>query len=125
MPVLAASNMPTIVTDIPRPPRKDPKRLLRVSSNSSAMRARCSVTPMKTNSGTAISVSLVMMPKMRFGKPSSRASLKPPPMTPIPAKINAVPPSVNATGKPASNTRMTETNNSAATHSIVICLAAF
>ena len=119
MPVLAASNMPTSVTEIPRPPRKLPNSPLRVSSSSSAMRARSSVTPMNTNSGTATSVSLLMMPKMRFGSPSNRASLKLPPRTPNAAKIKAVPPSVKATGKPASNTTMTVRNSSAATHSML------
>ena len=83
------------------------------------MRARSRVTPMKTNSGTATSVSLVMMPKTRFGRLSNSASLKLPVNVPTVAKISAVPPRVKATGNPASNTRMTATNSSAATHSTV------
>ena len=117
IPVLAASNMPISVTEIPSPPRRLPRRALIVSSKSSAMRARSSVTPMKTNKGTATSISLVIIPNRRLGSPNSRASLKLPPSTPRPAKISAVPPSDSATGKPASSTRITTPNSSAATHS--------
>ena len=67
MPVLAASSMPTSVTEIPSPPLRRPNSPDSVLSRSSAMRERSSVTPMKTNSGTAISVSLFMMPNSRFG----------------------------------------------------------
>ena len=73
---------------------------------------------MKTNSGTAISVSLVMMPKMRLGRPDRNACSKPPPMTPPSAKISAVPPSENATGKPASSNNTTLANINSATISI-------
>ena len=118
MPVLAASNMPTIVTEIPSPPRRLPNSRLKVSSSSSAILARSRVTPMNTNRGTATSVSLVMMPKIRFGSPDNSASLKTPVTTPAAANSNAVPPSVKATGKPASSTTMTVRNNSSATHSI-------
>ena len=38
-----------------------------VSSSSSAMRERSSITPMKMNSGIASSTSLVITPKMRCG----------------------------------------------------------
>ena len=62
MPVLAASSMPTSVTEIPSPPRRGPNSIAMVSSRLSATRERSSITPMKTNSGTAISVSLVMTP---------------------------------------------------------------
>ena len=62
MPVLAASSMPTTVTEIPRPPRRGPKSMAMVSSRFSAIRERSSITPMKTNSGTAMRVALVMMP---------------------------------------------------------------
>ena len=73
---------------------------------------------MNTNSGTATSVSLLMIPKIRFGSPDSSASLKLPVTTPAPANRSAVPPSVNATGKPASNSPITVRNRSPATHSI-------
>jgi hypothetical protein len=73
---------------------------------------------MNTNSGTATSVSLLMMPNTRLGRPDSSASLKVPVTTPTAAKIRAVPLRVNATGKPASSTRITEKNSRSATHSI-------
>jgi hypothetical protein len=62
MPVLAASSMPTTVTEMPSPPRMGPNSSDMVSSRFSATLERSSITPMNTNSGTAISVSLVMTP---------------------------------------------------------------
>ena len=62
MPVLAASSIPTSVTDMPSPPRSLPNSRVRLSSRLSAIWARSSVTPMNTNSGTAMSVSLLMIP---------------------------------------------------------------
>ena len=62
MPVLAASNMPTTVTEMPSPPRSGPNNSAMVSSRFSATRERSSITPMKTNSGTAIRVALVITP---------------------------------------------------------------
>jgi hypothetical protein len=62
MPVLAASSMPTRVTEMPSPPRSGPNRRAMVSSNCSAILDRSSMTPMNTNSGTAIRVKLSMMP---------------------------------------------------------------
>ncbi len=56
MPVLAASNMPTSTTEIARPPLKLPNNRDMVVSNSSAIFERSSMTPIKTNSGTAIKI---------------------------------------------------------------------
>ncbi len=67
MPVLAASSAPTTQTEIARPPRMVPNSRDIDSSRSSATRDFSSITPMKTNSGTASIVWLFMMPKMRFG----------------------------------------------------------
>ncbi len=61
MPVLAASSMPTRVTEMPSPPRRRPNSIAMVSSRFSATRERSSITPMNTNSGTAISVVLIMI----------------------------------------------------------------
>ena len=99
IPVLAASSMPTIVTEMPSPPRSEPNNALSVSRSSSAIRARSNVMPIKTNSGTAISVSLVMMPKSRLGKPARNALSKPPPTTPANANKSAVPPRRERDGK--------------------------
>ncbi len=67
MPVLAASSAPTTQTEIARPPRMVPNRRDIDSSRSSATLDFSSITPMKTNSGTASIVWLFMMRKMRFG----------------------------------------------------------
>ncbi len=121
IPVLAASNIPTSVTEMPRPPRKVPNRPLRVSSSSSAMRALSRVTPINTNKGTATRVSLFIMPKTLFGRPDNRASLNSPAITPMAAKISATPPSVNATGNPASKTMITVKKRSRAAQSMTTC----
>ena len=61
-PLAAASSVPTIATEMPRPPRSVPNSRPMVSSSSSAMRERSSITPMKMNSGIASSTSLVITP---------------------------------------------------------------
>ena len=65
MPVEAASRAPTMVTDIPSPPRSVPNSLPIDVSNSSATLERSSMTPINTNSGTAMSTVFVIVPKMR------------------------------------------------------------
>ena len=62
IPVEAASSAPTHVTAIPRPARIPPSNSPIVVSSSSAIRERSSMTPMKTNNGTAIRRSFVMIP---------------------------------------------------------------
>ncbi len=57
MPVVAASSAPTKTTEMPRPPGTGPKSCAIVISRSSAIFERCSVMPMKTKSGIAMSVS--------------------------------------------------------------------
>jgi hypothetical protein len=49
--VLAAISIPTRITEIPSPPRRDPNSIAMVSSRFSATRERSSITPMNTNSG--------------------------------------------------------------------------
>ena len=111
MPVEAASSAPTTDTEMPRPPRRLPNSRPMVSSNSSATLERSSITPMKTNSGTAISNSLVIAPpKILDGSAPKREKSNTPKIHPIPAKISAVPASVNATGNPAIRNRHTTTN---------------
>ena len=61
-PLAAASSTPTITTAMPSPPGSAPNRRPMVSSRSSAMRERSSITPMKMNSGIASSTSLVITP---------------------------------------------------------------
>ena len=68
IPVEAASNAPTAITESPMPPRRPPKRRPMASSSSSATFERSSITPMKMKSGTAISTSFhIALPKMRCG----------------------------------------------------------
>ena len=98
MPVLAASSTPTSSTARPKPPGSAPHSRLIASSRSSATRERCSVTPMNTNSGTAIRMSLVMMPKTRDGSVSSKAGSNTPASAAAPATKSETPASVNATG---------------------------
>ena len=69
-PVEAARRAPTKITEIPKPPRTFPKSLPIVSSNSSAILERSSMTPMKTKSGTETNTSLVIKPIYR---PASEA----------------------------------------------------
>ena len=62
IPVDAASSAPTTLTAMPSPPRSRPISSAMVSSSASASFERSSITPMKTNNGTAMSRSFVMMP---------------------------------------------------------------
>ena len=62
MPVVAASIVPTTTTGIAIPPGNRPKTSAIVSSSCSARPDLSSTTPMKMNSGTAISVTLVIAP---------------------------------------------------------------
>ena len=62
MPVEAASSAPTIVTDMPSPPRRLPNSFAISSSSSSAIFAFSRIAPIKMNIGTAISVELVIAP---------------------------------------------------------------
>jgi len=62
MPVEAASNAPTRITEMPKPPRIRPKSRPIVVNSCSAIPDRSSITPMKMNKGTATSTSLVMKP---------------------------------------------------------------
>ena len=62
MPVLAASNMPTMTTEIPRPPGNFPNTIAIFLSKSSAMRLRSNIVPMNTNSGTANKFWLINKP---------------------------------------------------------------
>ena len=63
IPVEAASTAPTAITEIPSPPRIWPNSRPIVSSSCSAMRERSSITPIKTNSGTATRTSFDITPK--------------------------------------------------------------
>src|ERR1043166_5351576 len=100
-PFAAASSTPTSTTEIPRPPGNAPNSRPIVSSRSSAMRERSSITPMKMNSGMASSTALVITPKRRCGSAPRRPTSMAPNAWPISAKARDTPPSVSATGYPA------------------------
>ena len=97
-PLAAASSTPTRITEKPRPPGSAPNRRAIVSSKSSAMRERSSITPMKMKSGMASSTSLVMTPKMRSGNAPSSARFITPAAEPETANSSDKPASVSATG---------------------------
>ncbi len=110
MPVLAAIRAPTSITARPSPPGTRCKICASACSNWSASRERSSITPMKTNTGTATRVSLLMMPNTRLGNASRKTASKVPVAMPMPANNRATPASVNATGKPAISASATPAN---------------
>ena len=57
IPVVAASNAPTKITDMPNPPGIGPKSWPIVTNKSSAILERCNIIPIKMNNGIAIRVS--------------------------------------------------------------------
>ena len=65
---------------------------------------------MNTNSGTATRVSLLMIPNSRLGMVPRNDTSNTPARAPPRANSNAVPPSVKATGKPASSRSTTQAN---------------
>ena len=97
IPVLAASNIPTIVTEIPNPPFIEPKSIDMVSRSPSAILDFSNITPIKTNRGTAINTSLFMMPNKRLGIASRKTESKWPVSAPMPANRRPVPARENAT----------------------------
>jgi len=56
IPVLAASNIPTRVTDTPKPPLNRPSKIDIAFNRFSAIFDRSSIAPIKTNKGTASNV---------------------------------------------------------------------
>ena len=113
-PVVAASSAPTKITAIARPPRIGPKSWPMVSSRSSAMPLRSRTRPMKVKKGTASSVSLAMMPKMRSGSAWNSAPCSRPSSMPMSPNRMPLAASANATGKPNSRNRIMDANISGA-----------
>jgi hypothetical protein len=64
------------------------------------MPERSRIRPMKVKKGMASSVSLAMMPKMRFGSACSSSGLSSPSSMPTMPKNRPLAASENATGKP-------------------------
>jgi len=67
IPVDAANKAPTIDTDIPKPPLIFWKTLSIFSKSSSATFDFSNIVPIKTNSGTAIRISFVIVPNILWG----------------------------------------------------------
>ena len=98
IPVLAASNIPTNTTDTAMPLRYLPSSAAMATNRDSATLDFSNMTPMNTNNGTAISVSLETIPNNRLGMAVRYDASNPPTKAPIPANIKDTPASVNATG---------------------------
>ena len=105
IPVEAARIAPTTTTEIAMPPRSRPKSSAMVSSSSSASPDFSSATPMKTNSGTASSVKLVIVPQIRRGRMLKKSSPKPTSPNTSPVKVR-----LNATGNPKKRNTIIPTN---------------
>ena len=105
IPVDAPKRAPTNTTEMARPPFIRPNSSPMVSRRSSASPDLSSMTPMKTNRGTARRVTLVITPQMRKG-----SRLKNPHPNPMSPNTRAVPMRVKVTGKPAIS-RMVKAKN--------------
>src|SRR5713226_4087668 len=100
MPVDAARMAPTTTTEMAIPPLSLPKSSAIVSSSSSASPDFSSATPMKTKSGTARSVKLVIVPQMRSGRIPKKSGRRNPRPMPVRPKTSPVKVRLKATGKP-------------------------
>jgi hypothetical protein len=107
IPVLAANNVPTITTEMPRPPftlwNKDDID----SKRFSAILDFSNITPIKINIGIAISVSFVIMPNILLGKANNMDKSKLLVKLHKIAKIIDAPDKVKATGYPSINKKIT------------------
>ena len=121
MPVLAASNMPTIITAMPNPPLMPRMTSSMVCSRFSAILDFSSITPIKINSGTAINISLLIMPKIRLGMLCKKAMSNAPKALAMRANNRDVPARVSATGKPINKAIKITANKTKANHSIRAC----
>src|SRR5262245_27262162 len=114
IPVDAARMAPTTTTEMAMPPRSRPNSRAIVSRSSSASPDFSSTTPMKTNSGTAMSVTLVIVPHMRRGRMSKKSGRSAPVNTPRMPKKSPVKVRLKATGKPTKRNAITPANITAA-----------
>src|SRR5262245_41206333 len=114
IPVDAARMAPTTTTEIAMPPRSRPNSRAIVSSSSSARPDFSSTTPMKTNSGTAMSVTFVIVPQMRKGRMSKKSGRSAPVSTPSRPKKRPVKVRLKATGKPTKRNAIIPANITAA-----------
>jgi hypothetical protein len=82
----------------PMPPGNGPNSWPMLDSSFSATRDFSSITPMNTNSGTAIRVLFSMIPNSRLGTKVRSEGEKVPVRMPPAANSSAVPPRTKATG---------------------------
>ena len=120
--MLAASNIPIKVTAIAKPPLIPENKTDKLSRRFSAIFDFSSVIPIKTKSGIARRVGLVIIPYIRFGRPVKKDASNSPRKIPITANINDVPARANETGTPKSRIAMIEMNNNKESHSIIMTL---
>src|SRR6266508_1645398 len=113
IPVEAARIAPTTTTEIAMPPLSFPKTSAMVSSSSPASPDFSRATPMKTKSGTARSVKLVIVPQILSGKMSKKFACRTPNDTPRSPKKSPVNVRLKATGKPRNRNAIIPTNISA------------
>ena len=111
MPVLAASNIPTRITAMPKPPGSRPNTNSMFFSKSSAMRDFSSIEPINTNRGTANKFWFTRIPKIRFGIKEIKAESNTPANSPKAANSRDTPARVNATGYPAIKKKQTTKNS--------------
>jgi hypothetical protein len=98
IPVLAAKRAPTIIIEMLRPEFVFLNTMAMSLSILAAMPDLSKTTPIKTNNGTASSVWLFMIPKMRMGRVLNKLGSKKSIVIPKSANKIEVPAKVNATG---------------------------
>ena len=98
MPVIAAKIVAITVTDIAMPPGTRLRISWSASSNSLAISERSSITPMKTNSGTAIIWKLSAINQIRGAKLKNSISENTPNIQPITPNIIEIPPRTKPIG---------------------------
>ena len=78
------------------------------------------MTPMKMNSGSAISTSFVITPKMRYGNTPRKSASNTSIAMPISPKISAVPASVKEIGKPSRTRTISARNMARSSYSLIL-----
>ncbi len=109
IPVLAANNAPTIITEIPKPPFTFLNKADIESKRFSAIFDFSNIIPMNINIGIATKVSFVIIPNILLGKANKIDKSKL--FVRLHAKANRIdtPDKVKATGYPSIRTKITIT----------------
>lgn len=110
MPVIDAMMVLITVIDSARPPGTRRSRSCRVRSRSAAISLRSSITPMKMKQGTAISARFSAGAQIRATMLRNSTGWNRPRVQPMPAKINASPPRIQATGRLVNISTARQTN---------------